>query len=246
MYSIFYNLFYQPILNALGVLIILLPGQSFGGAIIILTVVINLLLLPLTHKMKKSQQKITEIQPHIDRIKKEFKDKKEEQAKRTLELYKQHGINPFSGFLLLLVQIPLFIALFKVLQTSSESFKADLYTFLPDIPSFDPSFLGFIDLSEPSILLAIIAALLQFIQGTLMLPPTTPNQKSQTDFGSIMQKQMRYVMPVIVLVFGIRFPAALALYWTTLSLFAIVHEGFVRYLAQRSESKYAESSQQIQ
>jgi len=230
---LFHNVFYEPVLNLLGLLILYLPGQSFGAAIIILTILINFLLLPLTHRMKKSQQKINDIQPHLDRIKREFKDNKEQQAKKTLALYREHGINPFSGFLLLLVQIPLFFALFRVLQASSESFRADLYPFLPDIPSFSHTFLGILDLAKPNIPLAIIAGVTQFIQGSLLMPPAQPgNQEQKNDFQYIMQKQMRFVMPVFVVILGIQFPSALALYWTTLSLFGIVHESIVRRRAR--------------
>ena len=236
MSSLFHNIFYEPVLNVLGVLILYLPGQSFGAAIIILTILINFLLLPLTHRMKKSQQKITDIQPHLDRIKREFKDNKEIQAKKTLELYREHGINPFSGFLLLLIQIPLFIALFRVLQASSESFRADLYPFLPDIPTFNPIFLGVLNLAKPNIVLAVIAGITQFIQGSLLLPPTpkgaAAKEQNKNDFQQIMQKQMRFVMPLFVVLLGIRFPAALALYWTTLSVFGIVHESIVRRRAK--------------
>ncbi|OGZ56405.1 MAG: hypothetical protein A3G60_00260 [Candidatus Ryanbacteria bacterium RIFCSPLOWO2_12_FULL_47_9c] len=241
MSSIFHNLFYRPILNALGVFIVFLPGSSFGSAIILLTIAINILLLPLTHRMKRSQQKMNEIQPHLERIKQQYKDSKEEQARRTLELYRQHNINPFSGFLLLFVQIPLFIALFRVLQASNESFRSDLYPILPNVPPLDPLFLGFINLAAPNIFLAIIAGVTQFIQGKLLVPPASSvSKEKENDFQQIMQKQMRYVMPVFILILGMQLPSALSLYWTTLSIFGIVHEGIVRHRARAISRSHGE------
>lgn len=227
---LFNNLFYKPLLNALGALTILMPQNSFGGAIIVLTIIVNLVLLPFTHRAKHSQQKIRDIQPELDIIKLQYKDKKEEQARKTLELYRQHGISPFSGLSLLVVQIPLFFALFSILRNSVGDHSADIYPFLPPLPPFNPTFLGLIDLTEPYIPFAVLAAILQFIQGLLMTPSGPAPKKG--DFSYIFQQQFKYMIPIVIFWMGLQFPSALTLYLITMSAFAIVHEGVVRRYAR--------------
>jgi YidC/Oxa1 family membrane protein insertase len=227
---LFNNLFYKPLLNALGALTMLMPGNSFGASVIVLTIIVNLILLPFTHKAKHSQQKIRDIQPELDRIKLQYKDKKEEQARKTLELYREHGINPFSGMAMLIVQIPLFFALFSILRNSSSDHGANIYSFLPPLPPFNPTFLGFIDLTAPYIPFAVAAAILQFIQGLLMAPAGPKPKKD--DFSYILQQQFKYIIPVVIFWMGLQFPSALTLYLITMSGFAIVHEVVVRRRAR--------------
>lgn len=231
---IFHNFFYQPLFNVLIFLTAYLPGHSFGWAIVVMTLLVNCILLPFTHKMKHSQRTMQAIEPELRKIRQQFKDKKEEQARRTLELYKEHGVNPFSGFLLLFIQIPLFIALYRifdVLATGAQINPSDFYSFTPPLVIPTTTFLYFFDLSHPSVALAFIAAVLQFIQGRLLTPKNIQGSPKQDSTAQIMQKQFQYTLPAVIFFIGLRFPAALALYWTVMSLFGIVHEGVVRHRA---------------
>ncbi|MDA1334906.1 MAG: YidC/Oxa1 family membrane protein insertase [bacterium] len=228
---LFNTIFYKPLLNALAGLIIYIPGHSLGFSIIILTILVNLLLLPFTHKMKSSQRKMQEIQPEIDRIKKQFKNKKEEQAKLTIELYRKHGINPLTSILLFIVQLPIILALYWIFRSVDVSLSTDLYVYFTEVPIFDPNFLGLFNLSEPSVVLAVTAALFAYFQSSLMIPKNIPAENKK-DFSVMLQKQFKYMSPIIVLLVALPFPSALALYWTTMNVFGIVHEMAVRKIAR--------------
>lgn len=230
MYSIYHNIFYRPPLNILGFITLVVPGQSFGGAIILFAIVINSILLPITHRMKQSQKKIQELQPELDALKQQFKNKRDELTRRQLELYKKHDVSPFSvmlGFFFALLQIPLFLALFQIFRKNGDFYGGNLYSFMPRLGQPNNIFLGFIDLAAPSIILAAAAALSQFIQLSRMPSPKSQNPKD-VSFASVMQKNMRYTLPGIIFITGLSFPAALTLYWTTMSLFGIVHEEVMR------------------
>jgi len=223
---IFNTFFYKPLLNILGVIITIVPGHSLGAAVIILTLLVSVLLLPLSIRMRRSQHAMQEIQPEVEKLRQQVKDKNE-QARRMMELYREHKVNPFSGFLFILVQIPLFFALFKVLKNLNELTR-DAYDFLPLFPPFNPIFIGGIDLTTPHIAFAVSAGVFQLIQGLLMLWGQPKQQKPSGEFAAALQKQMTFTMPLFIAFISMQLPSAMALYWTTLSLFAIVHEGFGR------------------
>ncbi len=106
MKGVFDTFFYEPIYNSLVFLIDVVPGGNVGVAIILLTIGVRTILLPLSHKSVVSQARMRAIAPHVEKIKEKHKDNKQEQARKTMELYKEHGINPFSGCLLVIVQLP--------------------------------------------------------------------------------------------------------------------------------------------
>jgi len=238
---IFHNFFYQPLLNLLVAIVAVTPGHNFGVAVIILTLVVNAILLPLTHKMKHSQRKTQMLEPEMSRIKKQYKDKREEQTKKIMELYQEHGINPVTSFLFMLIQFPLlimiYIGLYKVFIAFSDGGAAavDLYSFTPALPDINLIFLKIFNLSEKNAVLAFLAAFFQFLQARLMMPQETRRDNPM----AIMQKQMQYTLPVVIFFVGLQLPAALALYWTTMSIFGMVHEGVVR---KRAESLRAHGS----
>jgi len=231
--AIYNTIFYIPLLNGLFFLTNLLPKSDLGVAVIILTLLIRTLIFPLNHKMIKTQQVMKKIAPEIKKIQKDIKNK-EEQGRALMDLYKAHGINPFAGFFGLFIQLPLLIALFKVFQKDLFSQSALAYSFITIPDNINTLFLGFIELTKSNYLLAIVAAASQFIQIKLATPPQDKNKTTdnKSDFGAIMQKQMLYVFPVMIFVFSFSLPSAVALYWTVMNVFAIVHEAIVRKKAK--------------
>ncbi len=235
---IFHNYFYLPLLNLLVAVVALIPGHNFGVAVVILTLIVNTVLLPLTHKMKHSQRKTQLLEPEMARIKKQYKDQREEQTKKIMELYREHGINPLTSFLFMLVQFPLLIMMYIGLYQVFIAFAngsaptIDLYSFTPAIPSTDLMFLKIFDLSKSSAPLAFLAAFSQFLQARFLMPKNISTEPKRDDMMSIMQKQMQYTLPAVIFFIGLNLPSALALYWTTMSIFGIVHEGVVRKRAE--------------
>ena len=231
--KIFFNaVFYKPILNALIFLTAALPGHDLGLAVILLTVIIRTLMFPMTHKMLKTQHAMKIIEPEVKKIYADKKNK-EDQAKALMELYKKHGINPLSGFFILLFQLPILFAMYQVFLYGLPFPAGDVYPFLKIPENINTMFLGFISLTSANIGLSALAALSQFWQAKLAIPPkTTPPAKG--DMAQAMQWQMLYVFPFIIFILGFKLPAAVSLYWTAMNVFAIVHEARVRKKAREA------------
>lgn len=221
---------YQPLFNALILLYEYLPGHDFGLAVIALTVLIKIILYPLGIQAIRSQKNLSDLQPKIEEIQRKHKDDKEKQARATMELYKKEKINPFSGCLPLLIQLPILLALFQVFW---KGFGAErmihLYSFVPDPGQIDLTFLGILDLAAPSIVLAFLAGITQFIQ-TKMMTPTASKKKLKegtAKFSDMLQKQMLYFFPIFTVFILWKLPAAIGLYWIATSLFTIIQQRLI-------------------
>lgn len=229
------NLLYAFFLNVLVLLYQYLPGRDFGIAIIVLTILIRLILYPLMTKSIKSQKALTELQPKIQEIQQKYKTDKERQLKEIFGLYKKEKINPFSGFLPLLIQLPILIGLFKVFMTFQNGLDPTKLTVLYSFVSVAnlkeaPTFLGLINLAQPNLILAFLAGICQFIQTKMVIPQQkisggSPSSSKKQDqmarFSSIMQKQMLYFFPIFTVFILLTLPSAIGLYWTVTSLFSI-------------------------
>jgi YidC/Oxa1 family membrane protein insertase len=215
---------YQPLFNALVLLYMYLPGRDFGLAVIVLTVLIRLILYPSMVSSLRSQKALTEIQPKLQAIQQKYKDDKEKQTKEMMALYQQEKINPFGGCLPLLIQLPILIALYRVFWRGlNPDSMQHLYSFIPNPGTINPSFLGLIDLSSASLILAVLAGIVQFVQSKMMMP-AMPKQQSQDQMAQVsemMQKQMLHFLPVFTVFILWKLPAALGLYWIVTGLFSI-------------------------
>lgn len=229
----FSMVFYQPLYNAFVFLISVVPGANVGIAVILLTIIVRTALLPLSHKSVVSQAKMRTIAPHVEKVKEQYKNNKQEQAQKIMELYKEHGVNPFSGCLLLLIQLPVIFALYFVFFKGLPDLKPDLfYSFVVHPGVLNMMFLGIL-LSGKSVVLAAIAAISQFYQIKLSVPPLPPAQPGavpsfKDDFAKSFNVQMRYMLPVIVFIASYSFSAAVALYWATSNTFSVLHELYVK------------------
>jgi YidC/Oxa1 family membrane protein insertase len=227
-HGIFATLFYIPLYNALIYLISIIPGHSAGLAVIVLTLLIKLILFPLSKKAIETQLQMKQIEPDLAKIKEKVTDK-QEQARQTMQLYKDRGINPFASFLLLIIQFPILIALYQVFK--SNLLKIDLtllYGFVHSPQVVNMSLLS-INIAQRSVVLAILAVITQFIQLNISLPKTKKSDKPsfQNDLAHSMNFQMKYILPLIL------FPVALissviALYLLTSNTFMILQELVVR------------------
>ncbi len=204
--AIFDAIIYQPIL---WVLVFLYQNASFGDlgvAIILLTIIVRLILLPLFYKGAKDQTVLQRLQPHIKKIQLDHKDDKEKQARAMMELYKTNKVNPFSGFLLLLLQLPIFIALFEIFTKGITS-----------VGFANPTLFG-MDLAAKSIVLAAVAAALQYLQARL----TMPTKSMETA-----QRMMVFLGPAVTIIVLWNLPAALSLYWSVSNLFSLGQQVYI-------------------
>ena len=239
--SIFNTILYQPLFNGLVFLYIFLPGHDFGIAVIVLTVLIKLIFYPLGSQAFRSQKALSVLQPKITEVQRKHKDDKEKQVRATMELYQKEKINPLGGFLPLLIQFPILIALYQVFWKGLRPEEmANLYSFVSQPKIIDPIFFGLINLAKSSLILALIAAIFQFFQTKMLTiyQPVglvkTPEKTDQiTSFSNLFQKQMLYFFPIFTVFILWKLPAAIAIYWITTSLFSLVQQYF--FFKPRSE-----------
>ncbi len=219
-----------PLTNALVFLTSFLAG-NIGLAVIALTILVKLILLPFSFATTKNQIAMKKLQPLIDDIRKAHPDKTI-QTQKIMELYKEHNTNPLSGCLPLLIQLPIIIGLYQVFLVGVTVDSGLLYSFVHAPAHLTNTFLG-IDLTAKSLILAIIAGVTQYFQ--LKLSPSmqdTPISKDtepdmQTVMMQSMQKTMKYSLPIMIAFFSWVVPAAVALYWITTNLFTIAQEYWI-------------------
>lgn len=235
-FSFAYNEFlFRPLLNLLVGLTNVIPSHSVGWAIVGVTLLVRLILLPssLHHakQMQRNQVKMHGLKEKLDAVKEKHKDDKSKQAEETMRIYREAGINPASGCLPLLIQLPILIALYRVFLVglSPDTFQY-LYSFVAEPTVLQTVFFG-IDLGKPSLLLGILAGAGQFAQMKWLspTPPATPgaNEDAAAMMAS-MQKNMMYIFPVMTIFISLQLPGALALYWAVSTLIGMLQQYFLK------------------
>lgn len=208
---------------------------DWGFAIILLTVVIRLMMTPLTIKQTKSMYEMQRIQPKIKELQKKYKNDKEKLQEETLKFYQENKVNPFGGCLPLLLQMPVFIALYQVLGGTAENpglflqeaqgEVARLWVFIPDLTATPASVWGVQGLPEviPYAVLVVLFGL------SIWLPQMLMPGESQ-------QKQVAMIMAIFMLYIGWISPAGVLLYWVTSSVLGIAQQQIqLKYLKQHRE-----------
>jgi YidC/Oxa1 family membrane protein insertase len=164
--------------------------------------------------------------PKIKEIQNNHKDNKELQARTLMELYKEHKVNPFSGFLLLIIQLPILWALYRVFlnELSPESLKA-VYSFISAPESFNSNFLGFFDLAKRSAVIALVAGLFQYLQAKFSLIKSSKPMAEQSPIER-MGRQMVFMGPLLTFFFlyFLNLPSAVGIYWMTTAAFSFVQQ----------------------
>jgi YidC/Oxa1 family membrane protein insertase len=231
MSHLFTVIFYQPIFNLLVWLYNTIPGSDIGLAIIVLTIVIKLAFLPLSKKSIESQKELQNLQPKVDELKKKYADNKEEMGRAMLKLYQEHKVNPFSSCLPILVQLPFLIAVYRVFANGLANKSMDLiYPFIERPETIQVISFGFLDLSKPNWVLAVLSGLAQFWQAKMMIskrPPVKGPGAMDEDMAAIMNKQMMFMMPALTVFIGISLPGGLTLYWFITTILTALQQIFI-------------------
>lgn len=250
--SWFNQIFVFPILNLLvifySVFIFLKVPGAFGFAIIALTVFVRILLQPFFHKQMSTAKKMQDLKPHLDKLSQKHKGDKARLQQEQLKLYQQEGINPASGCLFLIIQIPIFIALYNTLNVFlMNGGKANviaainkaLYFPALKISVLDPWFFGFNLGLTPQhtgiwyyYSIPLITAFLQYYQVKVSMPSTPKEpvpaeatgvkKDSAGDFQKAMNTQMKFIFPILIGWFSFTLPVGLSLYWNIFSIFSII------------------------
>jgi YidC/Oxa1 family membrane protein insertase len=257
----------------------IVPGGDFGVSIIIFTIFVRFALYPLVKKQLHQTQAMKKLQPQLARIKKQAKGNKQLESMQMLELYKEHGVNPFRSIGILLIQLPIFIALYSVIQiftTHREEIAKFTYNFMENIApikqliqhpnQFNENFLGFVDLTKTAfvdgnvdiflVILAVVAAYTQYIMGKQTMPHNETKkglravmaeaaegkQTDQAEMNAIVMTKMMKVMPFFMFFIMISLPGALALYYATSNLVAVLQQGILLKKDEEELEELADSA----
>ena len=179
---------------------------NYGIAIILITVIIKILFWPLTHKSYQSMKDMQKLQPEMAKLKEKYKDKKEDLNREVMALYKKYNVNPLGGCLPILLQIPVFIALYNVLQNSIELRHATFISFwINDLSALDPTYIS-----------PILMGASMFYQ-----------QKMTPTSADPAQAKMMLMMPVIFTFMFLSFPSGLVLYWLVNNVLSIAQQLYI-------------------
>lgn len=184
---------------------------SYALAIIILTLMIKIVLYPLTHKQMHSMKKMQEIQPKIAEVQAKYKKNPEKANQAVMEIYKENKVNPMSGCFPLLLQMPILIALFTALRSFQYEDLGSSFLWIPHLKDPDPIYI-----------IPVLVGITTYLQTKL----TTPNTGSESAAAST-QKTMLYVMPLFIGYISMKFPAGLGLYWIFFSIFGTVQQMYI-------------------
>lgn len=176
---------------------------NFGVAIILATVIIKLILLPLTLKQDKSMKQMKLIQPELEKLKEKYKNDPQTLNVKTMELYKEHKVNPAGGCLPLLIQLPILWALFGVLRSGI-------------IPENEKFLWMILSKPDPLYILPVLNGAISFLQQRLMGNSDNPQMKN-----------MMYMFPVMMLFISLKMPAGLQVYWLASSICAVIQQYWI-------------------
>ena len=202
----FFDIIAKPLLTSMNW--IYRYTMSYGWAIIVLTIIIKLLLYPLTLKSFTSMKELQRIQPLMKEIQQQYKDDKQKMNQELMRLYQEHKINPMGGCLPMLLQIPILFALYKVFYAAIELRHTPFHmvgTWLPDLSEKDPYYIT-----------PILMGLSQFVM-----------QKMSPTPGDEMQQKMMLIMPVFLTVLFVNFPSGLVLYWLVSNILSIFQQAYI-------------------
>jgi len=244
---------YRPLISLLA--LFYRASGNLGIAIIILTLVIRLLLLPLTLPGMKAALKLQQLAPQLEKLKKKYAHDKQKLAQAQMSFYRQHQINPAAGCLPQIVQILVLITLYRVfsdilMKTDPAGIVAKMnalvYPFLrlPENTLVSRHFL-YLDLAKPDLIFIqgkgipgfflCLAVVAQYLAAKLTLPTVEQEAKlakktvsASDDFSAMMQKQSLYLFPLMTFLFGFSFPSGLVLYWSIFSLFNLGQQWWLK------------------
>jgi len=218
-----------PIISSIG---------AYGVAIIILTIIIRLLLSPLTQFQLLTQRKTMveqrKLAPQVAELRKKYKKEPQKLNAEMMKLYQEHGVNPLGGLvgcLPLVIQIPILTALYYVFQGFAKAgHPPQPFLFIPNLNDIPMHHLLFAGLPIPALaflIFPLLAAITTFVQSKMMQQPPPPNPTDQEKQTQQMQRTMVWLSPLMIGYFALQVPAGLGLYWFVGNLVSIIQQSFV-------------------
>jgi YidC/Oxa1 family membrane protein insertase len=262
--SIFQVLIVKPIFNLLVFIYAILPGHNFGMALIIFTIVVRLLMWPLVKKQLHQAKAMRELQPEIKKIKAASKGNRQKESQMLMELYKEKEISPFGSIGTLIIQFIVLIGLYSGLRgviSNPDVLVKNSYHFIANmswikelsnnIHLFDPTLLGFVNLSKaalgkdgiywPAMVIVLASAITQYYSSKQLLPTQKDSKglreilkgagngtkADQSEVNAAVGRSTRYFIPVLIFLFTVNIASALSLYWFMGGLIAFLQQGYI-------------------
>ena len=195
---------------------------NYGLAIILFTLIIKLLLYPLTAKQTRSMREMQELQPEIKKIQNKYKDNKEKQQEEMMDLYKKHNINPAAGCLPMILQLIILIPLYRSILAMETIMQSSTFLWIGTLTNGS--------LAEPDVAIVILNAIVMIGQTYLTQKMSGSGQKGN---------MMMWIMPLFIVFIGFQLPAGVLLYWFTSTLFTVVQQ----YILANEPSKIKEAAE---
>ena len=229
----FHTLFYEPIYNLLVVVLTYTPLHDIGAAIVIVTLIVKFVLLPLNLSALRSQYLMKRLEPQMKKIKELQKTNPQEASKKMIELYKMEKINPLSSLFAIIIQIPIFFALYFVFSNGLQMDINSIYSFISFPETLHTNAFGLFDVTEKNIIVAIFAGLSSYALARRQTESMVSNKEAkeesfQDHFMKSMKIQMLYVLPIIITLSASILPSALALYWFVSNVVGYIQDVYMK------------------
>ena len=215
----------QPLYNAFIYIVNYLPGHELWVAVVILTILLKIILVPLFKKQVRDQVVMQHLSPKLKELQEKYKNQREVLAKETMSLYGKFKVNPLLSILILIIQLPFLIGLYRIFYYDLAMYKDLLYSGVNFPESISHLFFIF-DLTQKSIILAVLAAITQYLLGDLMFKNKANTEESEV--LKAMNMQMKYFLPVMIGVVSYITPSVIALYMIVTNIFGIIQEILIK------------------
>lgn len=213
----FHTFFYEPLYNLLVIVLTYTPMHDIGAAIVIVTCIVKGILLPLNLSALRSQYLMKKIEPQMNEIKELQKTNPQVASQKMIELYKKEKINPLSSLFVVIIQIPIFFALYFVFSKGLHPDPSSIYSFTSFPETIHTNAFGLFDVTKKNLFIAALAGISSYIlarrQTASMGNSKNEKETFQDQFMKSMKIQLLYVLPIIITMSAAILPSALGLYW---------------------------------
>ena len=206
---------------------------SYGLAIVLMTIIIKIVLFPLTKKQIESTRAMMKIQPKMDEIRKKYKNDPTRLNQELAKLYKENNMNPLAGCLPLLIQMPILFGMYYSIRGLKDHHEVlGSFLWVPEISKSTNEIIEGLSFTDPQYLLAyvlpLVSAFTTYIQAKQTMPKKNPNDKQQDGVMGMMQGQMMtYFMPLLIGFWSLSFPSALVIYWIVMNIMQIAQQAYI-------------------
>lgn len=230
----FHTLFYEPVYNLLVVVLTVVPLHDIGAAIVIVTCIVKFILLPLNLSALRTQYVMKRLEPEMNTIKELQKTKPQEASRMMIDLYRREKVNPFASLFAVILQIPIFFALYFVFSKGMQADPESLYSFVVFPEKLHTLAFGLFDVTQKNIPIALLVGISSYVLARrqtvdMVVKKETHEESFQDHFMKSMKIQMLYVLPVIIGFSSAVLPSALGLYWFVSNVIGYIQDVYMKH-----------------